>query len=229
VGRFAPSQRRNLVRESSTAQNLMSEDLSPATKTDGRSLHAMQRRLRTRELLLRSARALLHEGKNLNVADIASHAEVAVATVYNHFAGPEEILRAITEELVDRSIKDAQAIVRSTGSRAASEMFPALLCESFSALRDNPTTTTIPGVFLADPEIIEKLYRAVHLLLSEAEVENTDQIHQRSRTITYVLLGALIRAEDYMTPNGASYRPDNNAEAVADLLRSIVKSISYRD
>ena len=205
----------------------MKEGLSPATEVDGRSLHAMQRRLRTRELLLRSARELLHEGKTLNVAEIARHAEVAVATVYNHFAGPEEILRAITEELVDRSIRDAQSIVRTSGSQAASEMLPTLLYEAFSSLKDTATNTTIPGVFLADPEIIEKLYSAVHLLLSEAEVNNTDEIDERSRTITYVLLGALIRTKDYVTPDGASY-PDNDAEAIADLLRSIIKSASDR-
>ena len=206
----------------------MKEGLSPATDVDGRSLHAMQRRLRTRELLLRSARELLHEGKTLNVAEIARHAEVAVATVYNHFAGPEEILRAITEELVDRSIRDAQSIVRTSGSQAASEMLPTLLYEAFSSLRETATTTTIPGVFLADPEIIEKLYTAVHLLLSEAEVDNTDEIRKRSRTITYVLLGALIRTKDYVTHDGTSYRPDNDVEAAADLLRSIIKSISDR-
>ena len=207
----------------------MKEGLSPATEVDGRSLHAMQRRLRTRELLLRSARELLHEGETLNVAEIARHAEVAVATVYNHFAGPEEILRAITEELVDRSIRDAQSIVRTSGSQAASELLPTLLYEAFSSLKDTATTTTIPGVFLADPEIIEKLYSAVHLLLSEAEVDNTDEIDERSRTITYVLLGALIRTKDYVTPDGASYRPDTDSEAVADLLRSIIKSISHRN
>ena len=205
----------------------MKEDHSLALGVDGRSLHAIQRRLRTRELLLRSARELLHEGKTLNVAEIARHAEVAVATVYNHFAGPEEILRAITEELVDRSIRDAQSIVRTSGSQAASEMLPTLLYDAFSSLK-TATTTTVPGVFLADPEIIEKLYSAVHLLLSEAEVGNTDEIDERSRTITYVLLGALIRTKDYVTPDGASYRPDGDSEAVADLLRSIIKSISDR-
>ena len=205
----------------------MKEGLSPATEVDGRSLHAMQRRLRTRELLLRSARELLHEGKTLNVAEIARHAEVAVATVYNHFAGPEEILRAITEELVDRSIRDAQTIVRTSGSQAASEMLPTLLYETFSSLKDTATTTTIPGAFLADPEIIEKLFVAVHLFLSEAEVDNADEVHKRSKTITYVLLGALVRTKDYVTPEGASY-PDNDAEAIADLLRSIIKSASDR-
>lgn len=205
----------------------MKEDLSPATEVDGRSLHAMQRRSRTRELLLRSARELLHEGKTMNVAEIARHAEVAVATVYNHFAGPEEILRAITEELVDRSIRDAKSIVRTSGSQAAAEMLPTLLYEAFSSLKDTATTTTIPGAFLADPEIIEKLFVAVHLFLSEAEVDNADGVHMRSKTITYVLLGALVRTKDYVTPEGASY-PDNDAEAIADLLRSIIKSASDR-
>lgn len=205
----------------------MKEDHSLALGVDGRSLHAIQRRSRTRELLLRSARELLHEGKTLNVAEIARHAEVAVATVYNHFAGPEEILRAITEELVDRSIRDAQSIVRTSGSQAAAEMLPTLLYEAFSSLKDTATTTTIPGAFLADPEIIEKLFEAVHLFLSEAEVDNADEVRKRSKTITYVLLGALVRTKDYVTPDGASY-PDNDAEAIADLLRSIIKSASDR-
>lgn len=204
----------------------MKEDLSPTTEVDGRSLHAIQRRLRTRELLLRSAYELLNEGKTINVADIASQAGVAVATVYNHFSGPEEILRAITEGLVDRSIKDAQSIVRSTGSRAASEMFPALLYESFSALKDNATTRTIPEIFLADPEIVEKLFRMIFVLLSESEGDNSDEIREKSKLITYVVLGALIRTKDYLTPDGAGYRPDDGTEAVSDLLRTIIKSIS---
>ena len=150
-----------------------------------------------------------------------------MATVYNHFAGPEEILRAITEELVDRSIRDAKSIVRTSGSQAAAEMLPTLLYEAFSSLKDTATTTTIPGAFLADPEIIEKLFVAVHLFLSEAEVDNADGVHKSSKTITYVLLGALVRTKDYVTPEGASY-PDNDAEAIADLLRSIIKSASDR-
>jgi len=204
----------------------MKEDLSPTTEVDGRSLHAIQRRLRTRELLLRSARDILTQGKTINVADIASHAGVAVATVYNHFSGPEEILRAITEELVDRSIKDAQSIVRSTGSRAASEMFPALLYESFSALKDTATTTTIPEIFLADPEIVEKLFQMIFVLLSESEGDNSDETREKSKLTTYVVLGALIRTRDYLTPDGASYRPNDDTEAVSDLLRTIMRSIS---
>ncbi len=208
----------------------MKEDLSPATDVDGRSLHAMQRRLRTRELLLRSARKLLQDGRALIISELANDAGVAVATVYNHFAGPEEILKAITEELVDRSITDALSIVRSTGSRAASEMFPALLHEAFSSLKDTATRSTIPGVFLADPEIIEKLYETVHLLLSESEADNTDELREKSRTITYVLLGALIRSKNYVTSDGVDFGSEtsDDSEAVADLLRSIVKSVSDR-
>ena len=177
----------------------MKEDLSPATAVDGRSLHAMQRRLRTRELLLRSARKLLQDGRTVNISELADDAGVAVATVYNHFAGPEEILKAITEELVDRSITDALSIVRSTGPQAASEMFPALLHDAFSSLKDTATTKTIPEVFLADPEIIEKLYETVRHLLSQSEAGNTDELREKSRTITYVLLGALIRSKTYVT------------------------------
>ena len=208
----------------------MKEDLSPATDVDGRSLHAMQRRLRTRELLLRSARKLLQDGRALNIAELANDAGVAVATVYNHFSGPEELLKAITEELVDRSITDALSIVRSTGAQAASEMFPALLHEAFSSLKDTVTRSTIPGVFLADPEIIEKLYETVHLLLSESEADNTDELREKSRTITYVLLGALIRSKNYVTSDGVDFgsKTSDNSETVADLLRAIVKSISDR-
>ena len=206
----------------------MKEDLSPATAVDGRSLHAMQRRLRTRELLLRSARKLLQDGRTVNISELADDAGVAVATVYNHFAGPEEILKAITEELVDRSITDALSIVRSTGPQAASEMFPALLHDAFSSLKDTATTKTIPKVFLADPEIIEKLYETVHHLLSQSEAGNTDELREKSRTITYVLLGALIRSKTYVTSASIDFSSEtsNDSEAVANLLRSIVKSIS---
>lgn len=206
----------------------MKEDLSPATAVDGRSLHAMQRRLRTRELLLRSARKLLQDGRTVNISELADDAGVAVATVYNHFAGPEEILKAITEELVDRSITDALSIVRSTGPQAASEMFPALLHDAFSSLKDTATTKTIPEVFLADPEIIEKLYETVRHLLSQSEAGNTDELREKSRTITYVLLGALIRSKTYVTSASIDFSSEtsNDSEAVADLLRSIVKSIS---
>ena len=206
----------------------MKEDLSPATAVDGRSLHAMQRRLRTRELLLRSARKLLPDGRTVNISELADDAGVAVATVYNHFAGPEEILKAITEELVDRSITDALSIVRSTGPQAASEMFPALLHDAFSSLKDTATTKTIPKVFLADPEIIEKLYETVHHLLSQYEAGNTDELREKSRTITYVLLGALIRSKTYVTSASIDFSSEtsNDSEAVANLLRSIVKSIS---
>ena len=206
----------------------MKEDLSPATAVDGRSLHAMQRRLRTRELLLRSARKLLQDGRTVNISELADDAGVAVATVYNHFAGPEEILKAITEELVDRSITDALSIVRSTGPQAASEMFPALLHDAFSSLKDTATTKTIPKVFLADPEIIEKLYETVHHLLSQSEAGNTDEVREKSRTITYVLLGALIRSKTYVTSASIDFSSEtsNDSEAVANLLRSIVKSIS---
>ena len=203
----------------------MKEETS-TTKIDGRTLQAMQRRMRTRELLLRTARNSLLEGRTLNIADIANDAEVAVATVYNHFSSLEEILRAITEDLVNRSIKDTLSIVKASGSRAASEMLPTLLYESLSALKDLATTKTIPGVFLADPEIIEKLYEAVLLILSESEGGSDDETREKSRTITYVLLGALIRTKDYVTPDGAGYRPDDDAEATIELLRTILKAIS---
>ena len=42
-------------------------------------------------------------------------------------------------------------------------MLPTLLYEAFSSLKDTTATTTIPGAFLADPEIIEKLFVAVRI------------------------------------------------------------------
>ena len=70
----------------------------------------------------------------------------------------------------------------------------------------------------------------MHLLLSESEADNTDELREKSRTITYVLLGALIRSKNYVTSDGVDFgsQTSDDSEAVADLLRSIVKSVSDR-
>tara|TARA_Y100000768_G_scaffold386950_1_gene376673 strand:+ start:1097 stop:1720 length:624 start_codon:yes stop_codon:yes gene_type:complete len=207
----------------------MKEDLSAQKDLDGRSLHAIQKRLRTRELLLRSARNLLNAGKALTISDVAKEAEVAVATVYNHFDGPEAILKAIAEDLVNRSIADAASLVRSNGSRAATELFPALLCESFSNFNEAAIASSSPTVFLADQEIIGKLFETVSSLLTQIKLDGADEVHVQSKLITYVLLGALFRADNDSTFGNNDLALGTDTESIADLLRFIIRAVSETD
>ena len=133
-----PRSRRSGNRNS--PQALMKEALSDESGLDGRSLYAIQKRLRTREVLL--ARAAQPRRAKLVIADLAKEAGVSVATVYNHFDGPEAILKAITEDLVNRSIADASSLVRSNGPQAATELFPTLLYESIAYLNRRQTPQT---------------------------------------------------------------------------------------
>ncbi len=207
----------------------MKEDLSAQSDLDGRSLYAIQKRLRTREILMKSARSLLSEGKALVIADLATEAGVAVATVYNHFDGPEAILKAITEDLVNRSIADASSLVRSNGPQAATELFPTFLYESFSHLNETADPSNSPSVFLADQEIIEKLHGAVSSLLAKNKSVGTKEIHDQAKLITYILLGALFRAGNDQTFSNDALALGTDTESTVELLRSLLRAVSKSD
>ena len=207
----------------------MKEDLSAQSDLDGRSLYAIQKRLRTREILMKSARSLLSEGKALVIADLATEAGVAVATVYNHFDGPEAILKAITEDLVNRSIADASSLVRSNGPQAATELFPTFLYESFSHLNETADPSNSPSVFLADQEIIEKLHGAVSSLLANNKSVGTKEVHDQAKLITYILLGALFRAGNDQTFSNDALVLGTDTESTVELLRSLLRAVSKSD
>ena len=207
----------------------MKEDLSAQSDLDGRSLYAIQKRLRTREILMKSARSLLSEGKALVIADLATEAGVAVATVYNHFDGPEAILKAITEDLVNRSIADASSLVRSNGPQAATELFPTFLYESFSHLNETADPSNSPSVFLADQEIIEKLHGAVSSLLANNKSVGTKEVHDQAKLITYILLGALFRAGNDQTFSNDALALGTDTESTVELLRSLLRAVSKSD
>lgn len=207
----------------------MKEALSDESGLDGRSLHAIQKRLRTREVLLKSARHQLSEGKALVIADLAKEAGVSVATVYNHFDGPEAILKAITEDLVNRSIADASSLVRSNGPQTATELFPTLLYESFAYLNEAADPSDSPAVFLADQHIIEKIYETVSSLLAENKLLGADKIRDQAKLVTYMILGALFRAGRDSTSGDGALALGTDSESAVDLLRSILRAVSKDD
>lgn len=207
----------------------MKEALSDESGLDGRSLHAIQKRLRTREVLLKSARHQLSEGKALVIADLAKEAGVSVATVYNHFDGPEAILKAITEDLVNRSIADASSLVRSNGPQTATELFPTLLYESFAYLNEAADPSDSPAVFLADQHIIEKIYETVNSLLAENKLLGADKIRDQAKLVTYMILGALFRAGRDSTSGDGALALGTDSESAVDLLRSILRAVSKDD
>ncbi|MAN33395.1 MAG: hypothetical protein CL410_03745 [Acidimicrobiaceae bacterium] len=207
----------------------MKEALSDESSLDGRSLYAIQKRLRTREVLLKSARHQLSEGKALVIADLAKEAGVSVATVYNHFDGPEAILKAITEDLVNRSIADASSLVRSNGPRAATELFPTLLYESFAYLNEAADPSDSPAVFLADQHIIEKIYETVSSLLAKNKLVGADKIRDQAKLVTYMILGALFRAGRDSTSGDGALALGTDSESAVDLLRSILRAVSKDD
>lgn len=207
----------------------MKEALSDESGLDGRSLHAIQKRLRTREVLLKSARHQLSEGKALVIADLAKEAGVSVATVYNHFDGPEAILKAITEDLVNRSIADASSLVRSNGPQTATELFPTLLYESFAYLNEAADPSDSPAVFLADQHIIEKIYETVSSLLAENKLLGADKIRDQAKLVTYMILGALFRAGRDSTSGDGALALGSDSESAVDLLRSILRAVSKDD
>ena len=207
----------------------MREALSDESGLDGRSLYAIQKRLRTREVLLKSARHQLSEGKALVIADLAKEAGVSVATVYNHFDGPEAILKAITEDLVNRSIADASSLVRSNGPQAATELFPTLLYESFAYLNEAADPSDSPAVFLADQQIIEKIYETVSSLLAKNKLVGEDKVRNQAKLVTYMILGALFRAGKDLTSGDGAVALGADSESAVDLLRSILRAVSKDD
>jgi AcrR family transcriptional regulator len=207
----------------------MEEALTDESGLDGRSLYAIQKRLRTREVLLKSARRQLSEGKALVIADLAKEAGVSVATVYNHFDGPEAILKAITEDVVNRSIADASSLVRSNGPQAATELFPTLLYESFAYLNEAADPSDSPAVFLADQQIIEKIYETVSSLLAKNKLVGEDKVRNQSKLVTYMILGALFRAGKDLTSGDVAVALGTESESAVDLLRSILRAVSKDD
>lgn len=207
----------------------MEEALTDESGLDGRSLYAIQKRLRTREVLLKSARRQLSEGKALVIADLAKEAGVSVATVYNHFDGPEAILKAITEDLVNRSIADASSLVRSNGPQAATQLFPTLLYESFAYLNEAADPSDSPAVFLADQQIIEKIYETVSSLLAKNKLVGEDKVRNQAKLVTYMILGALFRAGKELTSGDVAVALGTDSESAVDLLRSILRAVSKDD
>ena len=132
-----PRSRRSGNRNS--PQVLMKEALSDESGLDGRSLYAHPETTSHERSSAESARRQLSEGKALVIADLAKEAGVSVATVYNHFDGPEAILKAITEDLVNRSIADASSLVQfKMGHRRTSYSQPFFTSRSVSQRGGKP-------------------------------------------------------------------------------------------
>lgn len=72
-----------------------------------------RRRLRTRESLLRAASEIFQERgvDGATVADIAARADVAHGSLYNHFAGIDEMVSVLARESVGRILQRTQEIM----------------------------------------------------------------------------------------------------------------------
>ncbi len=72
-----------------------------------------RRRLRTREALLKAAAEIFQERgvDHATVADIASRADVAHGSLYNHFSGVDEIIVVLAKQSMNRMLDETQAIM----------------------------------------------------------------------------------------------------------------------
>ncbi|MEU3247870.1 MULTISPECIES: TetR/AcrR family transcriptional regulator [unclassified Streptomyces] len=80
--------------------------------------------VRNRGLLLEAARAAFAEhGVDVPIGEIAQRAGLAKGTVFRHFASKEELLAAITLQLLDRLIRSARRLLTADDADSALREF----------------------------------------------------------------------------------------------------------
>lgn len=89
------------------------ESASEASGTAPQAHRHDRRRQRTRDALLQAAAELFEErGVNqATVAEIASRADVAHGSLYNHFSGVDEIISVLAQQSVQRMLDETGAIM----------------------------------------------------------------------------------------------------------------------
>lgn len=189
-----------------------------------------------RAAILQAARDLVQErgGRGFGVEDLASRADIARRTVFNHFGSLDEVLLAVCEEelsvIVDRFLDDMAKTPVGDGSR--SSMFDELE----SAARGADLAPAIAGMYriLGDPG---KDDPKAAVLTQTAFARVTDRLrdevarrHPAADALDAALLveslmsGIVVIAEHWLTTTG----PRLDQEALDDwdaLLARLVHSV----
>lgn len=126
--------------------------------------------VRNRRLLLEAATAAFAEhGVEVSMGEIAQRAGVAKGTVFRHFATKEDLLAAITLQLLDQLIHSANRLLETDDAAEALREFMTAGVEVLVADRAFCEVIGRPSLQHAEvPDAIERLCDAVEALTARA-------------------------------------------------------------
>lgn len=108
------------------------------------------RRSLVRAAMLRSAQALMDEGRSPSVPEVADHAGIARATAYRQFSSAEALMN---EAALDRIAAGIPAVMPPAGASSPEEAVEALVRRVFAMVVENDAAfRTMLRLSLDDPE-----------------------------------------------------------------------------
>mgnify|MGYP001795374529 CR=1 FL=1 len=178
--------------------------------------HMEEQQLEKRQSIIEAAKAcFLNYGfKRTSMADIAEQVGISRPALYTHFENKEAIFRALSEQLHQASLKQAQAALREKGKIGDSllaafeyrsvELF-ALVCDSAHGeeLMDINSKVAADVFREAKQEFVEMLTQALQEAQSNGEIQlenldiNTRQAAELLVNAASGLKEAVSTAEDY--------------------------------
>lgn len=131
--------------------------ISTAPKHPGTANRNERRRLRTRQAILEAADQIFHvKGiDEATIGELTEAADVARASFYNHFNTVDDIVSALAESAIRRSVERTTAILKQVGQ---AELLPCIgACVAFRTLARDPAIRFL----IARPNILAAKQREI--------------------------------------------------------------------
>lgn len=128
----------------------------------------VRRRAKTRQSILDAARELFQEKSidDITIGELADMADIARASIYNHFGTIEDIVSALAEDALLRTVEKTRDIVRGSGR---DELLPWVgACVAIRMMGGDPSIRWL----LARPNILAAKHREILVpLMREQEAQ----------------------------------------------------------
>ena len=181
---------------------------------------------RTRERIVEAALEVFARrgARGTTMTEVARTADVATATVTNHFATPELLLQAVVDQLmVDIQLPETSIFA---GTRSVAGRLRVLTAAMFDFYERTNRWWALLGPEITDNPVLAKanadVSHALHGLYAEALAGVDDETVAR-------LVAGLIHPATYTTLRQAGLTPDQATDVVADAVTHQARKHQRRD
>jgi hypothetical protein len=162
---------------------------------------------------------------------ISEHANVSIATVYNHFPGStSEIFIEVGNLLVNSAAEETAEVLEREGPVAAAEFLPVAVCSQVAKLGagcfDVITSRQVGGSpFFGDPPPEATMME----FLIRAGLDEGEGTRDAARTIAYLIRGVIFSFASHATTNFSSEIATTEDELMSTAATAVRQSLELMD